>query len=92
MASLFGATIGLAMTQLMTPHDLETYGWRIAFGLGAIVLPFGLILRRTLPETLHRREAPSSVHPTARSFTSDDASHSRAFAVPYGDSEARLPM
>ena len=66
VASLFGASIGLAMTQLMTPHDLETYGWRIAFGLGAIVLPFGLILRRTMPETLHRRETPASYHPTAR--------------------------
>jgi MFS family permease len=66
VASLFGAAIGLAMTQLMTPGDLEAYGWRIAFALGAVVLPFGLILRRRLPETLHRRETPASFHPTAR--------------------------
>ncbi len=66
VASLCGATIGLAMTQLMSAHDLESFGWRIAFGLGAVVLPFGLWMRRSLPETLHRPEAPSSVHPTAR--------------------------
>lgn len=66
VASLFGATVGLAMTQLMTPEHLESYGWRIAFGLGAIVLPFGLAMRRRLPETLHRHEAPASFHPTAR--------------------------
>jgi len=31
-----------------------------------VVLPFGLILRRRLPETLHRRETPAHFHPTAR--------------------------
>lgn len=66
VASLLGASIGLAMTELMSPQDLQNYGWRIAFGLGAVVLPFGLIMRRRLPETLHRQEAPSDFHPTAR--------------------------
>ena len=66
VASLLGATIGLIMTQLMTPQFVEDYGWRIAFGLGAIILPFGFALRRTLPETLHRHETPSAIHPTAR--------------------------
>ena len=66
VASLCGATIGLAMTQLMSAHDLESFGWRIAFGLGAVVLPFGLWMRRSLPETLHRPEAPTSAQPTAR--------------------------
>jgi MHS family citrate/tricarballylate:H+ symporter-like MFS transporter len=66
VASLFGASIGLAMTQLMAPEHLESYGWRIAFALGAVVLPFGLMMRRRLPETLHRHEEPASFHPTAR--------------------------
>ena len=66
VASLVGATIGLAMTHFLSPADLEAFGWRIAFGLGALVLPFGLLLRRSLPETLHRPEIPSEVHPTAR--------------------------
>jgi len=66
IASLLGATIGLAMTQLMTPEALEGYGWRIAFGLGGVVLPFGLWLRRNLPETLHREEVAAEYHPTAR--------------------------
>src|SRR5579871_5315810 len=35
------------------------YGWRIAFLLGAATLPFGLWLRRALPETLHRAETPA---------------------------------
>ena len=65
IASLTGATVGLLLTHVLTPDQLQTYGWRIAFGLGAIVLPFGLILRRSLPETLHRHEAKLSIHPTA---------------------------
>ncbi|MBS0410167.1 MAG: MFS transporter [Proteobacteria bacterium] len=64
VASLFGATIGLLMTQALTHAQLEAFGWRIAFGLGAVVLPFGLMLRRSLPETLHRPEAASALHPT----------------------------
>jgi MHS family citrate/tricarballylate:H+ symporter-like MFS transporter len=66
IASLCGATIGLVMTQQMSPAALEGYGWRIAFGIGAVVLPFGLLLRRNLPETLHRGETPADYHPKAR--------------------------
>jgi predicted MFS family arabinose efflux permease len=41
----------------MTPAGLQAYGWRIAFGLGAIALPFGVWLLRGVPETLHLAEA-----------------------------------
>ncbi|HEY6598914.1 MAG TPA: MFS transporter [Pseudomonadales bacterium] len=64
IASLTGATVGLLLTYMLTAQQLEDYGWRIAFGLGAVVLPFGLYLRRTLPETLHRHEAQTPIHPT----------------------------
>ena len=62
VASLIGATVGLLMTQLMTAQFVEDYGWRIAFGLGAIILPFGFALRRTLPETLHNHEKIGRAH------------------------------
>jgi MHS family citrate/tricarballylate:H+ symporter-like MFS transporter len=64
IASLTGATIGLLLTQALTPEQLESFGWRIAFGVGGVVLPFGLWMRRRMPETLHRHEAPLSIHPT----------------------------
>ena len=66
IASLAGASVGLVLSHLLTPEALEVFGWRIAFGIGAIVLPFGLIVRRSLPETLHHLEAPSDVHPSER--------------------------
>jgi MHS family citrate/tricarballylate:H+ symporter-like MFS transporter len=62
VSSLVGGAIGAAMAMMMAPALLETFGWRIAFWLGALVLPFGLILRRSLPETLHRPETHSTAH------------------------------
>jgi MFS family permease len=53
VASVVGAGIGLALSALLPQAALDAYGWRIAFLLGGAALPFGLLLRRTLPETLH---------------------------------------
>ncbi len=59
IANLVGAGVGLAFTSFAGAAALESWGWRTAFLLGALALPFGLILRRALPETLHRKEEPS---------------------------------
>jgi MFS family permease len=32
---------------------LEDFGWRIAFLIGTLIIPFGLVVRRSLPETFH---------------------------------------
>jgi MFS family permease len=48
---------GLASTGLAAVLDeaaLADWGWRVVFFLGALVIPFALIVRRSLPETLHR--------------------------------------
>jgi len=63
VASLVGGAVGLTLAAALSPHLLHAYGWRAAFWLGALVLPFGLVIRRALPETLHHSETPSSVHP-----------------------------
>jgi MHS family citrate/tricarballylate:H+ symporter-like MFS transporter len=57
VSSLIGGAVGAIMATTLAPHLLETYGWRAAFLIGAAVLPFGLIIRRSLPETLHRPDA-----------------------------------
>jgi MHS family citrate/tricarballylate:H+ symporter-like MFS transporter len=56
IASAAASLVGLALTRLLAPDAFEAYGWRIAFLLGALTLPFGLWLRRSLPETLHEPE------------------------------------
>jgi predicted MFS family arabinose efflux permease len=52
------------LANLAGPEGLETWGWRVALALGAVVLPVGYWLRQTLPETLERDEHRSVVVPT----------------------------
>lgn len=52
IAATAGALVGFVLTWAMTPAQLDSYGWRVAFLIGALTLPFGLWMRRTLPETI----------------------------------------
>jgi MFS family permease len=56
VAATAGALVGAVLSRAMTSEALDAYGWRIAFLIGAITLPFGLWMRTRLPETLHQRE------------------------------------
>src|SRR5271156_1951479 len=64
IAATTGALVGFVLSQVMSSAALESYGWRIAFLLGAICLPFGLWLRTGLPETLHLHETDTALAPT----------------------------
>jgi len=59
IAATAGALVGVLLSRSMSDAALESYGWRIAFLLGAACLPFGLWLRSGLPETIHLGEAES---------------------------------
>ncbi|KRP97707.1 citrate:proton symporter [Bradyrhizobium pachyrhizi] len=61
IAATAGALVGEILSLTMTSEALNVYGWRIALLLGAATLPFGLWLRSSLPETLHRPEAPALI-------------------------------
>ena len=65
IANLVGAGVGLAVTALAGAAALEAWGWRTAFLIGTVALPFGLMLRRSLPETLHRPEAKTAAQADA---------------------------
>jgi MFS family permease len=45
------------LSNSLSPTALDSYGWRIAFLLGAAIVPFGLLARRTLAETLDMEAA-----------------------------------
>jgi MFS family permease len=64
VAATAGALVGVVLSQAMTSEALDSYGWRIAFLIGAITLPFGLWMRARLPETLHRGEIGTAVAQT----------------------------
>jgi len=52
VATVASGLVGLTISHLFGAEGLQAWGWRLAFALGALILPFGLILRRGLPETL----------------------------------------
>ncbi|HEX7657707.1 MAG TPA: MFS transporter [Sphingomonas sp.] len=56
-AVLASGTIGLILSSVLSKAALETWGWRVAFLIGTLILPFVLIVRRSLAETL-RADAP----------------------------------
>lgn len=51
-AVLIAGLVGVTLASWLSPAQLDAFGWRIALGLGALIVPFGLLLRRALPETL----------------------------------------
>jgi MFS family permease len=60
---LAAGIIGLILSNLLTPAALTQWGWRVAFLVGALVVPFGLFVRRHLPETLPERDEMRAVMP-----------------------------
>ena len=53
---LISGLVGFGLASMLSEQQLQDFGWRIAFLLGAAIVPFGLMLRRSLPETFHARE------------------------------------
>jgi MFS family permease len=51
-AVLVSGTVGLILSSLLSEAALTQWGWRLAFLIGAAIVPFGLAIRRTLAETL----------------------------------------
>jgi MFS family permease len=51
-AVLIAGLVGFGLSSALTAAQLESWGWRLAFLLGAAIVPLGLRLRRTLVETL----------------------------------------
>ena len=52
IAVLVAGLVGVGLANVLDAHALDAWGWRVALLLGAVILPFGLVLRRTLLETL----------------------------------------
>ncbi len=52
VAAVFAALVALALSNSLSPASLESWGWRVAFLIGILVIPVGQIIRRRLEETL----------------------------------------
>jgi len=50
---LVSGLVGFALATYLSDRQIDEWGWRVAFLPGAAIIPFGLILRSQLAETLH---------------------------------------
>lgn len=67
-AVLLSGCVGLALSTALAPAQLDAWGWRVAFLIGATIVPFGLWIRRSLGETLHATAAAEVGEATARGY------------------------
>jgi MFS family permease len=51
-ATLTAGIVAVTLAHFLSDLELQNWGWRAAMLLGASIVPFGLVLRRALPETL----------------------------------------
>ncbi|MBU9697321.1 MFS transporter [Rhodobacteraceae bacterium HSP-20] len=56
IAVMVAAGLALSINTLLTPEQVQDWGWRVPFLLGVMIVPVGLWLRRALKET-HANEA-----------------------------------
>ncbi|ACA20411.1 General substrate transporter [Methylobacterium sp. 4-46] len=63
VAIMVSALIGYVLSQALTPEALGSWGWRIPFVIGCLIVPFLFYIRRSLEETeefLHRKHRPTA--------------------------------
>ena len=68
VSALTAALVALGLAVLLTRDQLASWGWRLAFLVGLLIVPFGLIVRRRLAETAPRRPANSPLVPVRTAF------------------------
>ena len=66
LAMLAASGAGVALSFMMSPSSLASWGWRLAFLLGLLIVPFGLMVRRSLPDTPAHLTAPAPQAGAAR--------------------------
>jgi MHS family proline/betaine transporter-like MFS transporter len=61
-ALLLGALAAATVSALVSPEQLNAWGWRVPFFASAVIVPLGLYIRRRVddPEAFVRQRAPSS--------------------------------
>jgi len=67
LAFSLGALVAYTLTQNLTPHQLQSWGWRLPFLFGILIGPVGWLIRSKVdesPEFLAYRETPKAVTQT----------------------------
>lgn len=62
VSTLVGSGVGLIVAHSLSTESLESWGWRIPFAFGLLLIPLGTFIRRHLDETA---EVPTESKPRA---------------------------
>jgi MFS transporter, MHS family, citrate/tricarballylate:H+ symporter len=67
LSILISGLVGFGLANTLREQQLQDFGWRIAFLVGVAIVPFGLMIRRSLPETFNApvgsKREPISLRP-----------------------------
>jgi MHS family citrate/tricarballylate:H+ symporter-like MFS transporter len=63
LAILVAGVVGLTLATHLQAAQLENWGWRVAFLLGALILPIGIVLRKRLPEAAVAQTSGRDIQP-----------------------------
>ena len=63
---LIAGGVGLLLSSTLSAAELASWGWRAAFLVGALIIPFTIAIRRTLGETLEHGEQDPEGGPRGR--------------------------
>lgn len=83
LAALGGALAGMAVTILLTPAQLDGWGWRVPFVIGLLIAPVGLYIRRHIEEP-EEFVASRRHHAVRRSCAAMLVSNIRGVLVTFG--------
>jgi MFS family permease len=67
VAVLVAGLVGVGLASVLDAAALDSWGWRVALLAGGVIIPVGLVLRRTLSETLQPPRSPSD-RPVIRNY------------------------
>lgn len=79
---LLGSGIAALFSTVLTPEQLESWGWRVPFLLGGLLAPVGIYMRRHIDETPAFREAQGERVSEAAVRTAETAPNASA-ALPH---------
>ncbi|HTD12341.1 MAG TPA: MFS transporter [Steroidobacteraceae bacterium] len=79
VAVVFAGVLGYALANVISPNDMQAWGWRIPLLIGCLIIPFIYMIRRTLQET--EEFAAQKHHPTAAEIYATLLSHWRTIVT-----------
>ncbi len=65
LSVLVSGLVGFGLANTLNEKQLQDFGWRIAFLVGVAIVPLGLVMRRSLPETFHTASESNTSEPAS---------------------------